>query len=683
MLAAIGLCTVVLVALVALPTAGARKASVRVASAAASDFGHAPDGTPTGYLAGAPIGEFPTEAAHGGPQHNDVGKLFLGTGEDGESHAALRKIDPDDEGAMVDLHACKKSTLTVLINPKGLSSAQRTAGHTVYVNAWFDWNRNGRWDDASDGCARDWAIENLPISAKIFAAGKPIPVPISFTAGRQVQELWYRVQVTLDEPATDPAGHGGFKPYTVGETEDYLIQGRPLRPAFPKPKFKIRLKRPIFEEENEELEEPPEEKPPVKPPKKGKFKVSCAPNPAVIPHGGMVKVSFLVKDEGGGLIFGSLISSNGPGGSKFGLTPVKPQPKGVPRGWVVVDGFTFKSTRVDPPLRVVHYSYKFVFRRGKYEQKLICHVLVVHFAKKIEQPRHGPRINFPPLCQLAGIKPTGPNAAVCTLAPPCPRICGGPSPPLPPLPGASGDWEQKPSSIPSFFDVFVELQVPSGVDTVKFPLLSQPTSWPWAELDPAPVGLPAGLKMAACTLTAPQGGPPALECPGVSQGTWFFDIFVDLNLVTSNGGAAPNVQGELWSGGKALGSFSLPFVQPACPPGYTGAPPNCVKFEGTGLFHVPGGGFVQYQLQFNQQTAAYEIQLLGGGKIVPLSSECSSQTVKSPNDAVLCTRSAPASTAITGQFATEGPAAEKGTKFEIFGFQGTASFGPFGPFEAT
>jgi hypothetical protein len=282
-------------------------------------------------------------------------------------------------------------------------------------------------------------------------------------------------------------------------------------------------------------------------------------------------------------------------------------------------------------------------------------------------------------------------------------VCGTPSLPLPPLTGVKGGWEQKPSSISSsFFDVFVELQLPPGVDSVSFPLRDQSPPWPWAELDHSGGGLPPGLTMPQCTLGAPRGGPPALECP-VRPGTSFFDIFTDINLLTTSGSAAPHVSGELWSGGKALGSFSVPYVPPACPAGYsgtppncvppppppatcptgyTGTPPNCVKFEGSGLFHVVSGGFVQYRLQFNQQTTAYEIQRLGSGQIVPLLPECSSQMVKNPNDAVLCTRETPANTLIEGQFNTTPPAENGTTKFEIYGFQGTTKFGPFGPFEA-
>jgi hypothetical protein len=173
----------------------------------------------------------------------------------------------------------------------------------------------------------------------------------------------------------------------------------------------------------------------------------------------------------------------------------------------------------------------------------------------------------------------------------------------------------------------------------------------------------------------------------VRPGTSFFDIFTDINLLTTSGGAAPHVSGELWSGGKALGSFSMPRGAGVASRarrrrGRRRHAPNCVKFEGSGLFHVVSGGFVQYRLQFNQPTTAYEIQRLGSGQIVPLLPECSSQMVKTPNDAVLCTRETPANTLIEGQFNTTPPAENGTTKFEIYGFQGTTKFGPFGPFEA-
>jgi hypothetical protein len=122
-----------------------------------------------------------------------------------------------------------------------------------------------------------------------------------------------------------------------------------------------------------------------------------------------------------------------------------------------------------------------------------------------------------------------------------------------------------------------------------------------------------------------------------------------------------------------------------CPPGYTAAPPNCVKFEGTGQFQA-GSPFASYELQFNQQTTEYEIQLLGGGEIFPVPPPftppgCHEETVKSHFDAFVCPANTPANTTTIGRFVTR-PYSEPGTQFEIYGVQGGTKFGAFGPFAA-
>jgi hypothetical protein len=123
-----------------------------------------------------------------------------------------------------------------------------------------------------------------------------------------------------------------------------------------------------------------------------------------------------------------------------------------------------------------------------------------------------------------------------------------------------------------------------------------------------------------------------------------------------------------------------------CPPGYTAAPPNCVKFEGTGRFHA-GSPFASYEVQFSQQTTEYEIQFLGGGEIFPVpppigAPGCHEETVTSTNDAFACPADTPANTTTEGKFVAFRPPAEPGTKFEIYGVQGGTKFGPFGPFAA-
>lgn len=350
-----------------------------------ADFGDAPDGGRAGYsTAPGAIGHFPSKAATPGPSHVPVSSFFLGAGESAEADSRQVNKDTRDDGASVSLTKCGSSTLKVVLNGAALPAVTRTSAHVAYVNAWFDWNRDGDWADSSDGCSSEWAIRNLPVSMDKLASEGIAVLPIGFKAGSKTSDIWYRVTLTLDQAVTSPDGGGAATPYVGGETEDYLIPpgtvtGPPHVPHLKEPPPEEGI---IWKRRRRKL--PPNEEPPPKK-KPGKFKVSCAPEPAVIPHGGTATVKFVIVDEGKGWIFGSPSTQNGPGG-KASVTPVKPQPKGVPPGFVAADGFKQSGSKVDPPLRVQVVVVKFTFRRGKQAQNLSCRVLIVHWARGNPNP---------------------------------------------------------------------------------------------------------------------------------------------------------------------------------------------------------------------------------------------------------------------------------------------------------
>jgi hypothetical protein len=394
------------------------------AAAAKADFGDAPDGARAGYSS-APgvVGHFPSKAATPGPRHSPLGSFFLGAKVSGEANSRQVNKDSFDDGASVSLAKCGSSTLKVMLNGARLPAATRSAGHTAYVNVWFDWNRDGDWADGSDGCSPEWAIQNLAVSMDTLGPDGLAALPIKFKAGKKVRDIWERVTLTLDQPVSDPSGGGSASPYNQGETEDYLIPAGKARPI-----ISAKKKKKEKEKEREEKEE--EEKKEGK--KGGKFKVSCAPNPALILHGGVAKVKFVIADSGKGWIFGSPSTQKGPEG-KATVTPVKPQPKGVPPGFFAGDGFKQSGSKVDPPLRVETVVVKFVFRRGKQVQKLDCKVLIIHLSIK--------KFLLPPVV--------------------CKDACRGETPPKPPvLDGGGALKNPNPlSTTDSFFDVFFTLDV--------------------------------------------------------------------------------------------------------------------------------------------------------------------------------------------------------------------------------
>jgi len=103
----------------------------------------------------------------------------------------------------------------------------------LWVNIWFDWNRDGDWDDVLDcpeGPAPEWAVQNqflynLPTGVNTITS--PAFLPWSH---EDIQHIWLRI--TLSErpwkTGSNPgeignAGSGPQEKYLIGETEDYYI----------------------------------------------------------------------------------------------------------------------------------------------------------------------------------------------------------------------------------------------------------------------------------------------------------------------------------------------------------------------------------------------------------------------------------------------------------------------------
>jgi len=104
---------------------------------------------------------------------------------------------------------------------------------TRYVNVWFDWNRDGDWEDTFDcpdgTLAPEWAVQNQPIT---LGPGYYVLTTTAFFPYNPNPYLptWMRITLAEREAPPNPLtgyadGRGPDFGYRFGETEDYYVRG--------------------------------------------------------------------------------------------------------------------------------------------------------------------------------------------------------------------------------------------------------------------------------------------------------------------------------------------------------------------------------------------------------------------------------------------------------------------------
>lgn len=200
-----------------------------------ADEGGAPSGTATGYveISGAPppaaIGRFDNRARDGGPLHRDTGIAFLGNMPGRVTEASAAELTPSslsvDDGLVIPwnypasgsagvidgLAPCSENR--VLLDVNMTRAPESLVGRTGYINLFFDWDRNGRFD-GSDGCSDEWGVKNFAFKIE---RQDLLPLSLRFRAGRQTMDFWYRVVLTIDQPMSSIFVDTSFN---LGETED-------------------------------------------------------------------------------------------------------------------------------------------------------------------------------------------------------------------------------------------------------------------------------------------------------------------------------------------------------------------------------------------------------------------------------------------------------------------------------
>jgi hypothetical protein len=225
------------------------------------DLGDAPDSTNhagaamTAYPPGGPMGvqaNFPTVflgPAPFGPIHRNPQAIFLGAGVSTEFDADLppdmdgpTNITPpldqpnqdgfDDGLLLLGIKPCQPSQFNYIV------TVTNPVVNQMFVNVWFDWNRDGDWDDtlqcsAATAPAPEWAVQNQPVPIPGIGSF-PMTTPqfmTWFSATTPMTDLWMRITIS-EQPWIPPMppvllGYGGSGPqggYKFGETEDYYLK---------------------------------------------------------------------------------------------------------------------------------------------------------------------------------------------------------------------------------------------------------------------------------------------------------------------------------------------------------------------------------------------------------------------------------------------------------------------------
>jgi hypothetical protein len=120
----------------------------------------------------------------------------------------------------------------------------RPISSLAYVNVWFDWTRDGDWDDVPrcavapniDAIAAEWAIQNHVVTLAPGFNPTLMTPPFRSINPSRGKPVWMRI--TLTDGPINAANHGGpfpnpadlgrggsgpFGGYQFGETEDYLL----------------------------------------------------------------------------------------------------------------------------------------------------------------------------------------------------------------------------------------------------------------------------------------------------------------------------------------------------------------------------------------------------------------------------------------------------------------------------
>ncbi len=132
----------------------------------------------------------------------------------------------DGIGLPVSLYPCLPQDLPYTMT---VSTAPPYSPPNRYLNVWFDWNRDGDWDDTltcpGGAPAPEWAVQDnlLTLWQGVYNLTTPLFIPFVHVEEDGPFETWMRISVA---EMMSPVPHDGAGPptgYDLGETEDYYL----------------------------------------------------------------------------------------------------------------------------------------------------------------------------------------------------------------------------------------------------------------------------------------------------------------------------------------------------------------------------------------------------------------------------------------------------------------------------
>ena len=234
------------------------------------DFGDAPDSKSnhaglgnTAYAAGPVAGRFPTvwdstPATEGsGPHHAQANQYWLGDrvtrekdgdqlpDDDGVTNilnngsADVADMDKADDGWLnpdAPFLDCRETVLKVRISRALIPPPVQR----LYLNAWFDGNRDGDWEDVGscpqiNGRSYEWIVQNWWIDPTTIPPAGFVDVAVGTVLVHNTQpgaDAWLRFSLSEQKAVLNPSTNLGDgrgtafpTPFRLGETEDYYRKG--------------------------------------------------------------------------------------------------------------------------------------------------------------------------------------------------------------------------------------------------------------------------------------------------------------------------------------------------------------------------------------------------------------------------------------------------------------------------